>query len=103
MTALAEARTLRDDGAAAALYGTLAEWRLCAKEELQRLAESGDTFTSDDMVSSVGLPPAGSPNALGGLFAGASRQGLIEPVGYQQSQRKARHAGVVRTWRGRSE
>lgn len=99
--AAVEGATLRDEGARLALDAAWHLWRMTAQETLAELADSGREFDADDLVDEVGLPPVtGSPNAMGGLFAGAYATGLIEPVGYTTSVRRSRRFGVIRRWRG---
>ncbi|WP_341250702.1 hypothetical protein [Euzebya pacifica] len=62
---------------------------------------AGREFSADDLVDEVGLPTVtGSPNAIGALFAAAVGRGDIKQVGWRRSQRRSRHAGVQRVWRG---
>lgn|GEM_PF-4133388 len=76
-------------------------WRMAARDRMKELAESGTSFTADDITDVCGLPPVtGSPNAVGGLFIVASRAGLIEAVGVSRSRRPSRHAGLQRCWKG---
>lgn len=100
---LAEARARRDSGQQEALHGTHPWWKVAAEREIERLAASGREFTADDLWEAVGSPMAGaSHQAVGGLFSQACRRGLIESVGFRQSQRASRHASVLRVWRGAS-
>ena len=57
----------------------------------------GMEITSEEVREWVGDPP--TPNAMGGLFIGACRLGLIEKIGYRQSKRPERHAGVIGVYR----
>ena len=73
-----------------------------ALEELERLA-AGDRvdFTADTLTARIGQPD--SPNAIGAIFGKASRAGLIHCVGVRTSTRIARHGGIQRVWRGRTD
>lgn len=99
---LAEGRKRRDEGVEAA--GTTAPgalvtaWKARANKALEELIREGSYFSADDLVAAVGMPPR--PNMLGGVFIGARRAGLIEPVGYTQAHRPEAHARVQRTWKG---
>lgn len=95
---LARGRELADEGASRALNADddpLAAWRVRAQARLKALADSGATFTADDVTDQAGEPP--SPNAMGGLFR-ANRSSLVA-VGYTQTTRQAGHARVIRVWR----
>lgn len=99
-------RDARDAGMEQALNaGTVEEWRPTAQAVLRNLARSGNDFTADDLVAAAGLPNASEPNsnnALGGLFAGASRVGLIERTGVMvESRRVVGHARRIPVWRGK--
>jgi hypothetical protein len=102
LNGLAEGRQARDEGAALAGTGSpgvLAdEWRRKADDALDALAKSGETFSADDLVERVGMPPV--PNMLGGVFLAARRANRIEAVGFAQATRAASHARVQRTWKG---
>lgn len=93
---LAEGREARDAGASLAL-SAVDRWRVAAAEALDRLIARGQPFTSDDVADEVGVPET-HPNAMGGLFSAASKQGRIETVGYTQATRKSAHARVIRVW-----
>lgn len=93
---------LRDEGVARNLQARGEEdFADAVRDAIEELAEQGDAFSSDDVWSRISnaMPPS-SPNILPSLFSASRKQGLIEPVGYTQSRRKSRHAGVVRVWRG---
>lgn len=76
-------------------------WREVAVAEVRRLAESGRDFTADDLTGKVGLP--GHVNAVGAVFGAASRQGLIEQVGWRKAAgRASQQSRRLAVWRGRS-
>jgi hypothetical protein len=66
--------------------------------ELERRAQSGVTFTSEDVTHAVGQPP--SSGAVGARINAAARRGLIEHVGYTRATRANQHGAELRTWRG---
>jgi len=102
----AEARRLRDAGITAAVEAAdLAVWRAQFQAEAMRLAAAGPaTFTSEDVVDTVGLPRRDvgqhRNNAVGGLMAGLAKAGLIRRAGYVQSRRPTSHGHVVTAWQG---
>jgi hypothetical protein len=78
------------------------EWAERADRFLKTLAVSGYDFTAEDVSEEVGLPP--HPNAMGGVFLRASKKGLIVPTGtVVRAERDARHASMLRVWRGRQK
>lgn len=95
-----QGRQARDIGVAAvdaAGFAAHRTWRPKAKEALSELIESGEPFTADDLRARVDEKPH-HPNAIGALFNGAARRGLIRKIGYQQSTVKSRQAGLQALW-----
>lgn len=76
-------------------------WRDTAERALHWWAESGQEFTCYDLTL-LGVPDPDHPNRWGSLFAWAHAQGIVVPVGYQQSARPSRAGGVCRIWQGAS-
>lgn len=99
----AEGRRLKDEGTTTALHNA-GDWSPAATRALRDLAATGEGFTADDVVARVGLPRGtaqNANNALGGLFAGASRAGLIVRTGDMvESRRREGHARRITVWRG---
>jgi hypothetical protein len=89
---------VRGTGERLALEGVDDHWQTEAWRELRRLADSGRSFTADDLAEAVGAPS--SPGAVGALFAAGRRSGLIATTGYATSRRIGRHSGLQRVWRG---
>ena len=54
---------------------------------------------ADDVVSDCPVPEAVHPNTIGLAFSALADSSLIEAVGFQRSERRARHRGVSRLWR----
>jgi hypothetical protein len=92
------AEQLRDTGAELATHH-FDEWQNKAEAVLEELARSGGVFSSEDIYEASG--PAPSDGAMGALFLKAAKSGRIVNVGIVRAKRVSRHAGVVRTWRGR--
>lgn len=93
------ARRARDHGATIALWPD-DEWAKAAKLVLDELIEGGKPFTSEDVRLITG--PAPSNGSFGGLILRAARAGRIRHVGYERSNRPARHSGLLRVWIGMS-
>lgn len=99
-----ESERRRDRGTAAVIAAANTVHRSAKSyliEAIQRRAESGLPFTSDDLQADL---PADvephSPNLLPALINGASRRGLIRMHGLAHSTRPSRHAGRVCVWIG---
>jgi hypothetical protein len=92
-------RLLRDQGVARANGSMDRWWRSCATAGLVHLAALGRPFTADDLRD-LGVPEPSHPNYVGALFIGASKAGVIRPVGFAQARRPSRHASWMRQWVG---
>lgn len=76
-------------------------WKNAAQAVLERLAGTGEPFTSDDIWAAIGHPP--EPRALGALIRTAAQAGRIHRVGWRISTRPACHCRPVAMWRGISD
>lgn len=74
-------------------------WFDIAERALAICAESGSEFTAQ-ALRDLGVPEPEHPNRWGALFKVASQKGIIVPVRFSVSTRRARHGGVLRIWRG---
>ena len=74
------------------------DWKNRADATMEDLAASGRDFTSEDLISVVGMPS--HPNAMGMRFVIAKRKGLIERVGWKNSSINRQHAHALGLWRG---
>lgn len=92
-------RLLRDQGVACANGSMDRWWRSTATAGLVHLAALGRPFTADDLRD-LGIPEPSHPNYVGALFIGASKAGVIRPVGFAQARRPSRHASWMRQWVG---
>lgn len=94
-------RRRRDDGVAQAETNTWTPWKVKANAELERWSREGVEGTSDDLLEAIGEPPLSSRNAVGALFQGAARRGLIANTDrYVVSRRESAHARRIAVWRG---
>ena len=68
---------------------------------VKALAMSRAPFTSEDVTAKVGLPPSGSPSAVGARMTAAAKRGEIRKTGRRvQAQRPNQHAAELTEWRG---
>lgn len=82
----------RDEGIARAEGASDAVWRQYAYGKLRDLARTQRTIHVDDLYAVLEWHPA-SPNAMGGLWLRAIREGLIERSGeYRPTKLKGKHA-----------
>lgn len=94
-------REARDDGMAAALAGAPDEWGDRARRAVAHLAaRRPTTFSSEDLIRLVGMPPAGDGRAVGAILGAAARRGLIQRVGETQATRRSQHAARIGVWIG---
>ena len=80
-------------------------WQTAAAKAIAVLADTGDTFTADDLLDVVGPPdyahtPNAANSAIGAAFANASRHDVIRPVGVARSRTPSRKGGLIRVWQG---
>ena len=98
---LAEGRAERDKGMAAAGARLGADWdKAVIDQAIRVLAATGREFNADDVRDRL---PAVAHALIGSRFMAASKRGLIERVGDQQSRHRSRHASRVGLWRGRRQ
>lgn len=100
VSGLEQARRRRDDGMRAASQNTVVGWKGLAERAIRELADSGRTFTAEDVRERAGRPLGSHDNALGAAVGAAARAGLIECVGYRQAERPEAHGRILRAWRG---
>lgn len=94
-------REARDRGMDAALNGAPDDWSERARRVVAVLAaRRPSTFSSEDLIREVGMPPEGDGRAVGSIIGGAARKGLIERVGETQATRKSQHAARIGIWVG---
>ena len=63
------------------------------------LAESGATFTADDVASRLKIKPR-HPNCVGGVFLKAKKAGILVEVALTQAKRANQHATRLMVYRG---
>jgi len=75
-------------------------WEAVAEPALLDHAATGVRFTSFDVARARRIPEPGHHNWWGLLLARLHRDGLLEPVGWDQSHRPSSGRSGVRVWRG---
>lgn len=92
---------LKAEGCARVLANTPESWKLAARSAIEELARTGSRFTANDLTGMVGMPPKGKMNAVGAMFAAASKAGLIRRVGQQPGSRLSQRGREIRVWVGK--
>lgn len=65
------------------------------------LAMTREPFTSEHVTARVGLPPSGSPSAVGARMTAAAKRGSIHKTGRTvKAERPNQHAAMLTEWRG---
>lgn len=95
---LAEGERLRDEALAKVQENAELEYRAAFARIVADFARMGRSFTSEDVTARIGMPPSGSPNAVGALTrAAAMRHGFVK-VGRTKAQRTNQHASEITVW-----
>ncbi len=76
------------------------DWVATARRKMAEFVKYGVTFTADDLVAAVGMPPGDSHNAVGAVFHAAAGEGWIVDAGTTRSRRPDAHGRKVTRWRG---
>lgn len=81
------------------------QWRKDATRAFDKLVDSDEEFSSDDVHEAVGYypDPSHTPNSvnnmIGQLFRKANAQGRIKRVGTVQSKQESRRGAQISVWR----
>jgi hypothetical protein len=100
---LAEGIRRKEEGQARASngYSQLDNWPHRFDTTVEMLAQRRVPFTSEDATAITGLPPAGSPSAVGARMTAAAKRGIIRKTGrYVKAERPNQHAAVIAEWIG---
>ena len=79
------------------------EWQERFESVIDQLSKSGKPFTSEDVVSLVGLPNksigANKNNAVGAMISGLARRKVIRKTGtYVTSRRPSSRGAILAQW-----
>lgn len=94
----------KNEGIEAACRGADAEWKRAAIECLQKMIETRELVTSEDVVLELNKRgiTTGENRAMGAIMQSFSRAGLIESTGqFTTSRRPECHKSPVRVWRSK--
>jgi hypothetical protein len=102
---MTDAMRARDDAIARAERHAVDEWKTATFGVIRQLAESCQSFTTDDVWLALQKMPevaTHEPRALGSMMRQAANLGWIEPTDrYKNSARPECHARPVKVWRSR--
>lgn len=91
----------REEGMERSEAAVCPEWRAAAERVLDNLIRSGEPFTTDDIIDSVGEPSYGDKRGLGGMMMSRARAGDIVATGYYvTSSNPSCHARPKKQWVG---
>lgn len=76
------------------------DWQADALDALRKVAAMGESFDAYSLSEKGDLREPPHPNMWGPVFQQAARDGLIRKVGYHESRRPGRKAGLCRVWQG---
>ena len=80
-------------------------WKQQVVEAVQQLADNGWAFTSEDVLSYVGLPRlevgTNANNAVGAMMNGMAKRGIIQKTSERRkSRRPSSHGAEIAVWVG---
>ena len=88
------------DGMALAAANTAPDWADACAAAIELMARRGVVFQAADLIAEGLVDEPDSPNRWGPAFLRASRAGVIEAAGVQQSRRATVHRSLCRAWQG---
>ena len=74
------------------------DWGSDARDALEQVARLGKPFDAYDLTEKADLREPPHKNMWGMVFRQASRDGVIRRVGFHESRRPGRKAGICRVW-----
>ena len=96
------AERARDEGIELVHRHADTDWKRAARQRLQEICRTHDTFTSDDLLIHLeerGIV-TGDNRALAAILIGARKAGQIEATdNWVPTKRKASHRRPIRVWR----
>ena len=88
-------------GIAQVLRYTPPDYRTRFELEVRRRAGTGELFTAEDIVQTVGYPPPPAHyNCIGAIIHVLARKGVIRRTDFRRAGRTSRRSAVVAVWVG---
>lgn len=97
---IAAGEAAKTDGMARASANTTPEWADACAAAIELMARRGTVFQTADLIAEGLVDEPDSPNRWGPAFLRASKAGVIEAAGVQQSRRATVHRSLCRAWQG---
>lgn len=97
---VAAGEAAKTNGMALAGANTTVEWADACADAIESMARRGSVFQAADLIAEGLVDEPDSPNRWGPAFLRASRAGVIEAAGVQQSRRATVHRSLCRAWQG---
>jgi len=97
---IAAGEAAKADGMALAAANTTPEWADECAAAIEVMARRGVVFQAADLIAEGLVNEPDSPNRWGPAFLRASKAGVIESAGVQQSRRATVHRSLCRAWQG---
>jgi len=88
------------EGISTAVINSDTKYRIRFNNRLAELVERGETFTSEDITSVVGIP---NDKIVGALMNAAATGGYIKRLAYVPAERGNQHAAMISRWMGTSK
>lgn len=76
---------------------TKVSWYFTALTAAERIVREGGTFTSEELVAIVGMPP-GHHNTVGSTVGAIARKLGLKSHGREFMKQKAKHRGKLERW-----
>jgi hypothetical protein len=90
----------KERGMATAAANTSIDWAEACAAAIEVMARRGVIFQAADLIAEGLVDEPDSPKRWGPAFLRASRAGVIEAAGVQQSRRATVHRSLCRAWQG---
>ena len=94
---MSEGARLRDEGVLSVLDNSSEAWKAEARMVMGELVDSGEPFTSEDLIERMVLRPH-HPNAVGGFWIGAVKNWDLIIVGYTKADKPTSRKHILPLW-----
>lgn len=105
---LEESLKLKEEGMKKALSPpVLVEWKIQFREQVWKMAKTGQRFTSEDVIEIVGLPAGkvstNANNAVGAMMNALAKRNIIKKTNERRKSRRPNsHGAELAVWIGAS-
>ena len=105
---LEESKKLKEEGMRKALIPQeLSDWKIQFRQRAWQLAQTGQRFTSEDIIETVGLPTGdigiNANNAVGAMMNALAKRNIIKKTNERRNSRRPNsHGAELTVWIGAS-